>query len=40
MQYTIDNILDHFNYDFDAEDELTDKQIQSIKNLTIDDLQD
>lgn len=40
MEFTINDILDHFDYDFNADDELTDKQIQSIKNLTIDDLQD
>lgn len=39
MQYTIDDILDHFDYNFSADDELTDTQIQAIKNLTIDDLQ-
>lgn len=39
MEFTINDILDHFDYDFDADDELTDKQIQAIKNLTIDDLQ-
>jgi hypothetical protein len=40
MQYTINDILNHFDYDFDADDELTDKQIQAIRNLTVDDLQD
>lgn len=39
MQFTINDILNHFDYDFDADDELTDKQVQSIKNLTTDDLQ-
>ena len=39
MQYTIEDILNHFDYNFSADDELTDKQIQAIKNLTVDDLQ-
>lgn len=38
-QYTIDDILNHFDYNFSADDELTDKQVEAIKNLTIDDLQ-
>ena len=40
MEFTINDILDRFDYDFNAEDELTDKQIEAIKNLTVDDLQD
>lgn len=39
MEYTIDDILDHFNYDFGIDDDLTDQQVKAIKNLTIDDLQ-
>ena len=38
-QYTIDDILDHFDYEFGNDDELTDNQTQAIKSLTIDDLQ-
>ena len=38
-QYTIEDIIDHFDYNFSADDELTDNQIEAIKNLTIDDLQ-
>lgn len=38
MQYTIDDILDHFDYNFSADDELTNEQIKVIKNLTVDDL--
>lgn len=39
MEQTINDIVDYFNYDFSTDDELTDKQIQAIKNLTINDLQ-
>ena len=38
-QYTIEDIIDHFDYNFSADDELTDNQVEAIKNLTIDDLQ-
>lgn len=38
MQYTIEDVLNHFNYNFSADDELTNEQIKAIKNLTVDDL--
>lgn len=31
MQYTIDDILNHFNYNIGADDELTDQQVDKIK---------
>lgn len=31
MQYTIDDIMNHFNYVFDTDDELTDQQVDQIK---------
>ena len=30
MQFTINDILNHFDYDFDADDELTDQQVDQI----------
>lgn len=39
IQYTIDDIIDYFDYEFSNYDELTDKQIEAIKSLTVDDLQ-
>lgn len=39
MESTINDILKHFDYDLNAGDELTNKQVEAIKNLTIDDLQ-
>ena len=38
MDYTINDIIDHFDYDFGVNDELTDQQVKAIKSLTINDL--